>query len=253
MKATRFLQTGVHFLYGCYAWIALLVVVVPVTILLIVLPGIMRRRRVVRDGARLVCWLVGSPLRVTGWTIPEKFACIVVANHASYLDGIILTAVLPPRFAFLIKREMANVPIAGFVLKQIASEFVDRQNPKDRHRMARRLVETARNGWTLAVFPEGTFNGEPGLRRFHTGAFKAAWGGSLPVLPVAITGARHKMPSETFLARPGGLAVHICEPLEPKSYATLEAFIAAVRASMLTHLDEPDLEEHPDIDIQRRE
>ena len=48
MTATRFLQTGVHFLYGFYAWIALLVVVLPVTILLIVLPGIMRRRRVVR-------------------------------------------------------------------------------------------------------------------------------------------------------------------------------------------------------------
>jgi len=229
-------------LYGCYAWAALVVVVVPVTLLLLISPGVMRRRRIVRAGARLVCRLAGSPIRVSGWTIPPEFACIVVANHASYLDGIILTAALPPRFAFLIKQEMASVPLAGFVLRQIASEFVDRRNPYDRHRMARRLVETAHRGWTLVVFPEGTFDEQPGLKRFHTGAFAASVSGGLPILPVVIRGAREMMPSGVMLPRPGRLGIHICEPVMPARRGGIEALIAAARRNLLGHLDEPDLE-----------
>ena len=175
--------------------------------------------------------------------MPEGLPCIVVANHSSYLDGIILTAVLPARFAFLIKQEMANVPLIGFVLKQIASEFVDRQNPQDRHRMARRLVESARRGWTLAVFPEGTFDTRAGLQRFHTGAFTAALRGSLPLVPVVIKGARAKMPGERIMPGPGKIAVHVCEPVDPKqSGDSIEALIAAARRAMLAHLDEPDLD-----------
>ena len=228
--------------YGLYAWLALLIVVAPVSIALLLTPGIMRRRQLVRRGARLVCWLTGSTIDVSGWTIPDALPCIVIANHSSYLDGIILTAILPPRFAFLIKQEMATVPVAGFVLKQIAAEFVDRQSPRDRHRMARRLVETAQRGWTLAVFPEGTFDAAPGLKRFHTGAFTAAWRGKLPIVPVAIRGARAKMPSGTFLPVPGPLSVHVCEPIAAAHAGSPDVLIHATRRALLAEIDEPDLE-----------
>lgn len=226
--------------YGIYAWAALLAVVAPVSILLLVTPGIMRRRRLVRRGARLVCALTRSKISVSGAPIPAALPCIVVANHASYLDGIILTAVLPPRFAFLIKQEMASVPVAGFVLKQIAAEFVDRQNPRDRHRMARRLVETAERGWTLVVFPEGTFEAAPGLKRFHAGAFRAAWRGRLPIVPIAIRGTRAKMPAGRILPIPGPLSVHVCEPITPSAAGSPEALMAATRAALLAVLEERD-------------
>jgi acetoacetyl-CoA synthetase len=229
-------------LYGCYAWLMLLIVVLPVTILLVITPGIMRRRRLVKAGAAAVCWLAGAPIRHSGWQIPDDFACVVIANHSSYLDGIILTAALPARFAFLIKQEMASVPVAGFVLKQIASEFVDRRNPGDRRRMARRLVETAHRGWTLAVFPEGTFDEQPGLSHFHTGAFAAALSGDLPILPIVIHGARRKLPSGVMLPRPGPLAIHVCAPLKPSDFGNVAALSAAARRAVLEHLDEPDLE-----------
>jgi acetoacetyl-CoA synthetase len=242
VPASHWIRSSARKIYGCYAWLTLLVVVVPVTLLLIVTPGIMRRRRIVRAGARLVCRLAGCPIEHTGWRIPPEFACIVVANHSSYLDGIVLTAALPPRFAFLIKQEMAKVPVAGFVLRQIASEFVDRRSPNDRHRMARRLVETAHRGWTLAVFPEGTFDEQPGLRRFHTGAFAASISGNLPILPIVIHGARAMMPSGVWLPRPGRLGIHVCEPILPSQYGSVEALNAATRRALLEHLDEPDLE-----------
>ena len=39
--------------------------------------------------------------------------CVVVANHASYLDGVVLKAALPARFSFVIKKEVPRVPMAG--------------------------------------------------------------------------------------------------------------------------------------------
>lgn len=242
MSVSHWTRVCARIAYGIYAWAALIVVVIPCTILLCITPGIMRRRRLVKASSQLVCWLTGSAIEQTGWAIPPGYACIVIANHSSYLDGIVLTAALPPRFAFLIKQEMASVPLAGFVLKQIASEFVDRRNPTDRHRMARRLVETAHRGWTLAVFPEGTFDETPGLKHFHTGAFAAAISGGLPILPVVIRGARAKLPSGVNLPRPGSLGIHVCEPLMPDDYASAEALIGAARRALLEHLDEPDLE-----------
>ena len=56
-------------------------------------------------------------------------SCIVVANHASYLDGILLKAYLPARFSYVIKEEMQRVPIASFLLKRVGSKFVERFNP----------------------------------------------------------------------------------------------------------------------------
>ncbi len=229
------------FIYACYAWTALVLVVLPVAIVFLILPGIMRRRRLARRAAKLICWFTFSPIRLSGWAIPDGLACIVVANHSSYLDGIILTAALPARFSFLIKRQMESVPIVGYILRRLGSEFVDREDPQDRHRMARRLVETARRGWTLAVFPEGTFDVEPGLQPFRTGAFTAALRGRLPIVPVVVKGARHKMPGDSKLPKPGSLSVHICDPIDTAGMHSVNDLIAVTRAAMLEKLDEPDL------------
>ena len=114
--------------YGIYAWGALVVAVVPALLLLAVTPGRTTRRRVTRWFARVFFLSIGGPIRIDGaMTLPEG-ACVVVANHASYLDGMVLTAALPARFTFVIKHEMVRIPFAGFLLRRIGSEFVDRED-----------------------------------------------------------------------------------------------------------------------------
>jgi 1-acyl-sn-glycerol-3-phosphate acyltransferase len=231
-------------LYGSYAWLALLACVLPVIFLIALTPDVHRRRRIARGGARLFFVLIGSPVRLSGQRLDSGQVCIVVANHASYLDGIILTAVLPPQFTFLIKHDMAHFPVAGFLLRRLGSEFVDRDNTSHRNRIVRRLVHAARNGDALALFPEGTFAAPPGLRRFHPGAFGAAWRAGLPVVPVVITGSRIKLPAGAFLSAPGPLSVHICTPLQPQEHASARMLMLASRAAILDQLHEPDLD-HP--------
>ena len=99
----------------------------------LVLPRMAHRRVAARALARGFLTVAGMPLTVRfAERLPEG-QCVVVCNHASYLDGIVLTAALPPQFTFVIKREMADFPLAGALLKRLGSQFVERF---DRHRSA---------------------------------------------------------------------------------------------------------------------
>jgi len=229
-----------HFAYGCFAWVALLAIVIPLCVLLALVPGVHRRRQVARGAARLYMLVIGSPVRIEGSDIEPHYPCVVVANHSSYLDGIILTAALPAGFTYLIKHQMSRVPLAGFLLRRLGSAFVDRDDRRDRHRTARALYTLATRGAALGFFPEGTFDKSPGLKPFHLGAFSAAARAKLPVVPVVIHGARWKLPSGRFLPRPGPLLVHICRAVQPQP-AEARALMAQTRRAMLEHLDEPDL------------
>lgn len=228
--------------YGLFAWIALLIWGLPALVLVSVVPGRSLRRRLTHWLAVLYFLSIGSPIRVLGRVRMPEGACVVVANHASYLDGIILTAALPPSFTFVIKREMAHFPLAGFLLRRIGSEFVDRTDHNHRKRTTRRLFKAARSGDALAFFPEGTFTPEPGLRPFKNGAFRAAWQSRLPLVPIAIRGARAKLPAESWLPAPGALEIEICEPIDPNAHESAAALMTAARRALLQKLDEPDLD-----------
>lgn len=236
----------VHFAYGCYAWLALVAIVVPLCVIVAFLPGIHRRRRLARHAAQLFLAAIGSPVRVEGSAMAPHYPCVVVANHSSYLDGIVLTAALPAGFTYLIKHEMSRMPMAGFLLRRLGSAFVDRDDRHDRHRTARTLYALATRGSALGFFPEGTFDEAPGLKAFHLGAFSAAARAKLPVVPVVIRGARRKLPSGRFLPRPGPLHVHVCDAVRlPPSTPTAQALMVETRRAMLAHLDEPDLAPEP--------
>ena len=208
---------------------------------LAITPGLQRRRCLAHWAARFFFFAIGSPVKVDGGIIGES--CVVVANHSSYLDGIILTAALPPQFTYVIKQEMATMPMAGFLLRRLGSEFVNRENERHRNRMARRLVNAVRAGDALVFFPEGTFDEIPGLKKFRLGAFGAAWQGDKPLLPVVISGARDKLPAKAFFPSPGPLSVRICDPLHPRKQTSAEALMQRCRQVILGHLNEPDREQ----------
>jgi 1-acyl-sn-glycerol-3-phosphate acyltransferase len=239
-------HTATRSIYGCYAWISLLLVVLPCAALLAVVPRVERRRRVARRAARLVFWLIGRPIRVEGEPIAPSPPCIVIANHASYLDGIILTAALPAHFTYLIKHEMATFPLAGFILRRLGSAFVNRDDIVHRKRTARKLVDLALQGHALAFFPEGTFDAPPGLRPFQLGAFGAAIRAGLPIVPLTIHGSREMLGAGALLPSPAPLRVRVCAPLVPARYRSARELMQAARQVMLEQLDEPDLDAAPD-------
>jgi 1-acyl-sn-glycerol-3-phosphate acyltransferase len=233
--------------YGLYAVAAFLVCGLLVFAVVLLPLGINTRRHMAHFGARAFFRLAGIPLRVLDATHLPAGPCVVVANHASYLDGVVLKAALPARFSFVIKKEVARVPLAGSVLRRIGSEFVDRFNRHAGGMDARRLFKAAETGQALAFFPEGTFLAQPGLGKFHTGAFAIAARAELPIVPIAIRGTRHILPSGRFLPRWGRVYIQVLPALAPATDLEPAAAIAQARdqsrARILAALDEPDLSE----------
>jgi 1-acyl-sn-glycerol-3-phosphate acyltransferase len=231
-------------LYALWLAVAFLGTGLTALALLVVLPDLGGRRAAARAAAAAFLRLAGMPLTVRGAEHLPAGQCVVVCNHASYLDGLVLTAALPARFGFVIKREMAAVPLAGTALKRLGSEFVERFN---RHRGAsdaRRVLRNADQGHSLVFFPEGTFTRRPGLLKFHTGAFAAAARAGCPLLPAVVRGTRRALPPTGALPRPGPIELEILPALCAGPGAPEQAAAQLrqrAREAMLAALGEPDL------------
>jgi len=227
-------------LYGSYALSLLAVLMGVAAVLAFVLPKLAWRRRSTRTLARFWLRAVGLHVHVSGLDSLPAESCVVVANHSSYLDGVLLKAMLPPRFGFVVKREAASTPVLGLLLRRIGAEFVDRHSARGRQRAARQVMKRAAEGHALVFFPEGTFDAQPGLKRFKIGAFVAATRGNAPVVPTVIHGARRALPGEAKVPRPGRLHVEVLQPIGGHGESP-EALRDASRAMILARLDEPDL------------
>ncbi|MEX0975937.1 MAG: lysophospholipid acyltransferase family protein [Woeseia sp.] len=239
------LQRSTGILYGVLALAAFAVLASFALLFATVVPGLSRRRRWVSAVARSWFAVAGIPVERSNFGNIPHGHCIVVANHASYFDGVILQAYLPPRFSFVIKGEMQNVPFVHFLLRRIGSKFVERFVASRSSRDARNLLKAAAAGESLAVFPEGTFGPEPGLGKFRAGAFAAAIKGNIAVVPVAIGGSRHLLPSGHLLPRRKRLTICALPAIEPGSPAfdSSKALAERSRQVLLAVLDEPDLAE----------
>jgi 1-acyl-sn-glycerol-3-phosphate acyltransferase len=211
------------------------------------LPGLPRRRAAARHMARLLLASIGMRPVVRGLEHLPPGQCVIVANHASYLDGPVFTAVLPARFAFVIKREMAKVPLAGAFLRRIGSQFVERFDRRRGAADALRMLRTATSGHSLVFFPEGTFTPTPGLLKFHSGAFTTAVKAGCPVVPAVVRGTRAALSPRGALPRPGRIEVQILPPLAPPEGTSAHCaslLREQARAAILGVLGEPDLSSH---------
>jgi 1-acyl-sn-glycerol-3-phosphate acyltransferase len=165
------------------------------------LPKERQRRAVAGALSRAFLRVAGIPFTVKGLERLPQSPCVAVANHASYIDAIVIVAALPPDFAFVIKKETERVPLVGLLLRRLGSQFVERF---DRHKGAadaRRVLKVAAQGQSLMFFPEGTFDEKRQIGRFLNGAFATAARSKMPVVAVAIHGTRDVLP-------PGRLAVY---------------------------------------------
>jgi 1-acyl-sn-glycerol-3-phosphate acyltransferase len=240
----RLLRDVLGAAYGLVALPLFVAMLVLATLAVLVVPGLERRRALVGAFARTGLASLGVRVVVQGRELLPEGACVVAANHASYLDGVVMVAALPPRFAFVVKREASGMPVIGFLLRRIGVEFVDRHDRGGRQRDARRVVRRAEQGHALVFFPEGTFFREPGLRRFHIGAFVAAMRGEVPIVPTVIHGARRLLPSGNLLTRPGLVRIEILAPIEvAQAHGSVEVLRDLTRTQIAARLDEPDL--HP--------
>jgi 1-acyl-sn-glycerol-3-phosphate acyltransferase len=195
------LSAALNLPYLAYCAVTFVALGLAALALILLLPNLRRRRAVARACSRAFLWVAGIRLSVEGLELLPATPCVVVANHASYIDAIVMAGALPPDFAFVIKKEMANAPLAGLLLRRLGSQFVERFDRNKGAADARRVLKLAASGQSLMFFPEGTFDETARIGKFLGGAFATALRSDMPVVAVAIHGSRAVFP-------PGRLAIH---------------------------------------------
>ena len=151
----RLLQRAFRTLYGVCALALFLLVVVIASAAALIVPRLEWRRSLTHRLARIALAILGLRVTAAGLENLPEGSCVVAANHSSYVDGVVLTAILPPRFSFVIKREAADMPFVGLLLRRIGSEFVDRNDQGGRQRGARRVISAPSRATRSSSFPKG--------------------------------------------------------------------------------------------------
>ncbi len=175
--------------------------------------------------------------------MPKDGPLVIVSNHTSYLDSIVLMATLPRDFCFVAKNSLARSIWTGPFLRHLGTLFVERGDPKQGVEDLGAIAERVRSGGAILFFPEGTLGRMAGLVPFRTGTFSVATTTQSLVSTVAIRGARTTLRDGSWFPRRTRITVVVGPALRAEGTgwdATL-ALRGAVRAEMLRHTGEPDL------------
>ena len=116
---------------------------------------------------------------------------LIVMNHLSVMDIVLLIALSEKPLIFIAKKEVAQIPFVGKCLKAISGYFLDREDPKQAVRLFMKVGKQLReNGGNVVVYPEGTRLKQPFARTqdFHAGSFKLVEWGQANLLRVAAFG-----------------------------------------------------------------
>ena len=232
-------------LFALAAWL-----IIGVSLLLVFLAALVAPGRVTWNVAqrclRFFFRVCRIPVAIQGLeNLPASGAYVIASNHTSYLDGAVLVAVLPwRRYAFVAKRELADNFFSRVLVRGIGAVFVERFDVQRSAEHADALVQSAKDGASLIVFPEGTLMRQGGLMPFRAGAFQVAAQAGIPVVPVSLRGVRSVLRDETWYPRRAPIAATVCAPIAPdgEDWGAVLRLRDRARAEILQHCGEPDLD-----------
>lgn len=172
--------------YFLISFLAILFLVLPFYILLALPDNTASRKRIwilTRISCKIWLRLIGMSVQIKG-EIPRGKRFIIIANHISYLDPVLLYDTIPFPFRPLAKHEIARVPFFGFIYKQV-SILVDRNNAANRAKSLLQMQHYLKNECSIFIYPEGTFNETAApMKHFYDGAFRLAIDTQTDILPI---------------------------------------------------------------------
>ncbi len=152
---------------------------------------------------------------------------LVVSNHQSFLDPMLVGMALPGPIAYLARRDLFRIAGFGQMIAALNAHPVTRGGVDSE--ALKNILAMLQSGRTLLMFPEGTRSRDGSLGRFKPGAAAVAIRCGVPVLPACVEGAYECWPRTRALPRPGRVAVAYGKPLPP-SAESAEELTAKLRA-----------------------
>jgi len=213
----RYIKMAAILLWRIWFYILL---VVPIVIMLPVLIVFTTSERFypqyfvcARIWATIILYGMGFWVMVDAVQIPEKHkSYMLVANHTSMLDIMLMLVVIKQPFVFIGKKELSRIPVFGFFYKRTCI-LVDRKNQQSRKAAFLEAQRRLKQENSVCIFPEGGVPDDVSivLDPFKEGAFRLAIEHQIPIVPITFHDSKKRFSYRFLSGSPGKLRVKIHE------------------------------------------
>lgn len=243
-KGMRGLSLVIKFVYTLYVALIISMCFLPLFVLIKYSSRAFAAKSI-RTWAKWVLRLAFCPIKVVGIDkLTQRTPVIFAANHASYIDSMVMVSVLPTNVRIVVKKELMHVPFVRTIIKKLDYLDVDRMDWSKSLEDTKQIEAVLIAKHPILIFPEGTFGYPSGLRPFRLGAFKIAADTNVAVCPIALKGTRYILRSGERLMRPRRVTVTVGDLIHPSgtNWEDVIQLKNLVRAEIAKHCGEPSLD-----------
>ncbi|RUT51316.1 lysophospholipid acyltransferase family protein [Campylobacter fetus] len=191
-----------------------------------------KNRQIRRMWAKLQRFFIGYQLEVVGKPIDE--ANLIIINHQSVLDIIVMEEIHPANLSWIAKKEIGKIPIIGKILTIPKMIPIDRKDPRSLPKLIKDVKDRVDNNRVIAMFPEGTRSEGDKLLKFQSGAKIIVSKLNLKVQPILIINSRNILDTKRFKLNSGLLKVIYMDLIDTSN----ETWLEETRAKMQALLDQ---------------
>jgi len=157
-----------------------------------------RQHRTLKSWSRQLLTIFNIGILVEGQQpVRGKGGCLIVANHVSWLDIIVLNAIHPSRF--IAKSEVRDWPVIGWLCRRCGTVFIERALRQNASMVNRRISLLLEQDVSIGLFPEGTTTDGKQVGHFHSALIQPAIDAGIRLLPMALR-YQHKDGETEFAA-----------------------------------------------------
>ena len=164
---------------------------------------------------------------------------IIISNHQSHFDIIVLVTTLGIQYRWMIKKEILKIPVFGYALYASRNIFIDRSNTASAIESINKGFNRLPGGVSVMVFAEGTRSPDGKIHEFKKGGFVTAVTRKISILPVTVNGSRRVLRKGNLTLKPGKIQVVIGDPLDTSGYTTdtVQELIDKTRQAIIANFD----------------
>ncbi len=170
---------------------------------------------------------------------------MLVANHTSMTDIMLMLLISRSPFVFVGKAELAKIPIFGFFYKRTCI-LVDRGNARSRKAVFDRARQRLENGYGICIFPEGGVPDDETilLDTFKDGAFRLAIEHQIDIVPITIPDSKKRFAFDFYKGSPGRMRAFVHAPVSTQGSKLVDKsrFRESVRQTIHDKLKEYNVE-----------
>jgi 1-acyl-sn-glycerol-3-phosphate acyltransferase len=190
-----------------------------------------KNRTIRKAWGKIQMKLLGINLEIEGEV--DNQANMIVMNHQSLLDIIMLEYLHPKNISWVAKKEIANLPWFGHILKVPDMIIVERENKASLVKLLKDSKEKYDQDRPIAIFPEGTRTDGKKLRKFKAGAKMIAQKYNFKVQPIVIVGTRDILDSHNFTQKSGTVKIIYLPTIQADKQTTWYEDMATNMATVL--------------------